>query len=183
MFATLDALQGLDWEGKDPPKPAAKPNHDPMPVPSWYRVRPRFKARPWWEDISTVAQRRRAVRRWHGAADPLTLAYVAHRKRECKRLRDEGHSWRSIGELQGIHFSTARDHVMNYQPDPWDVAMSAVLVDRYMDQPAGVGCQPDSPKRGSSFKRSWRLSAPVKYSDEWAHRARDGTWWIGPYRC
>ena len=99
-----------------------------MPVPAWYKARPRFKARPWWIDISTVAQRRRAVKRHHGKADPLTLAFVEYRKRECRRLRLEGHSWRSIARLQGIHFSTARDHVMNYQPDPLDIAMSAVLV-------------------------------------------------------
>lgn len=179
MFATLDALQGLDWEGKDPPK-----KHDPMPVPASYRARaPRFKARPWWHDQSPVAQRRRAVKRWHGRADALTMAFVDYRKKECRRLRLEGHSWREIGRLQGLHYTVARRHVMDYQPDPWDVAMSAVMVDRYMDQPAGVACQPDSSRRVSSTKRWWKLSPPVKYNDEWAHRARDGTWRLGPYRC
>ena len=179
MFATLDALQGLDWEGKDPPK-----KHDPMPVPASYRARaPRFKARPWWHDQSPVAQRRRAVKRWHGVADSLTMAYVSYRKKECRRLRHEGHSWREIGRLQGIDYTTARHHVLNYQPDPWDIAMSQVLVDRHLEETPGCGMPTGTTRKVSSTKRWWKHSPPVKYSDEWAHRARDGTWWIGPYRC
>ena len=184
-MASLDAIGALDWEGHDPPKPKRERERERERVP--YRVRPRFKARPWWTDTSAVAQSRRAVKRWHGAANRLTLAYVHHRKRECRRLRSEGYSWREIGRLQGLHYTVARRHAMTVALDPWEQAMSSIMVERYVAQAdvvsaEGVACQLTS-KRKMSATRWWKHSPPVKYSDEWAHRARDGTWWIGPYRC
>ena len=87
--------------------------------------------------------------------------------------------WVSIGSV-AYHLNRPR-------PKRHDVALSAILqradeAARVLAEP-GQCSMPMSPTRGWASTRFRYWPESIDYTEENTYRARDGTWWIGPYRC
>ena len=59
-------------------------------------VLPAYQPRPWYSDTSTLAQRRRALKRWTGSGDKVALTVHDARIRHAWRMHDEGRTYREI---------------------------------------------------------------------------------------
>ena len=187
VFADLHALKLLDGEslqdrGYDyraevpaPPPPPQRETALKPPV-------------PWWHDTSTLAQRRRALKRWTGAGGKAALTMHDARVRHAWRLHDEGATYREIAEDMGwSSIGTVAYHLHAPRPKSFDVALSVILQRR--DDAARIfnetpGCSmPSSTMGGAAVNafRSWPISMDTNGLT--AAREPSGAWRVGPYRC
>ena len=193
VFATLDAVRAMDWEGRDdPPEPAypfspwrdPEARREPEPEPRY----PFCPWRPWWEDTSELAQRRRALKRWTGSGGKEAVMVQDARIQQLWRLSDEGLSYRQIAhELGWKSTGSVHYHLSRPRPKQHDVALSAIL--QRADEAARVFAETpacsmpvSSMREGPSTRfRYWPES--IDCTEENTYRRADGTWWVGPYRC
>ena len=147
---------------------------------------PAYQRRPWYSDTSTLAQRRRALKRWTGSGGKAALTVHDARVRHVWRLHDEGRTYREIANEMGWKsIGSVAYHLNRPRPRDFDVALSELLQRR--DEAARVFAEapcsiPITSRRGRS-SNAYQPWPEIDICEETAHRALDGTWRIGPFRC
>ncbi|MDE0101726.1 MAG: hypothetical protein OXN89_05045 [Bryobacterales bacterium] len=127
------------------------------------------------------------MKRWAGSGGKAALTIHDARVRHVWRLHDEGRTVREIADEMGWRsIGTVAYHLHRRRPPRHDMALSEILqradeAARLFDEK--VPCSvPISSRRGQS-SNAYRPWLEINICEETAHRARDGTWRIGPFRC